>query len=48
MHTGAEAADPCVHDQNSPYTYIHTFMHTHSECSETLKPKIDRLPKWYG
>lgn len=43
----SEAADPCVHDQNSPYIYIHSCTRIPNVVNP-WKPKDADFLNWYG
>lgn len=47
QYTGAEAADPCVHDQNCPYTYIRSCTRIPNVVNP-WKPKDPDFLNWYG
>lgn len=47
QYTGAEAADPCVHDQNCPYTYIRSCTRIPNVLNP-WKPKDPDFLNWYG
>lgn len=46
-YTGAKAADPCVHDQNSPYTYIRSCTRIPNVVNPWEAKDSDFL-NWYG